>query len=1198
MKTTKMNIVMLVTTLMVLLGATSGFALTQNSSGYYEIGSCKDLIDFKDVVSSNKSANAILTASINMNDEYESGVTCNDKNLQGLGESYAGTFDGDSYSISNWIFDDGGTRIQNMGLFNTFESGAVVQNLVLENITIIANGSQTTSGEPVSVGSIVGWMPKGTIANCFVSGSITIKGESNGVGGIVGYMDGGTVRNCLSTIHISASNNENRVGGIAGYSVSYKETALIERCVYDGTSLVNDGDGPTGAIVGSLTGATKTGYTQNDGSLNTCYFVTSSNVSSAAGYYTNSDSIKNVSAVENLNTPEIACALNGGDWEAENAVCSVTDGAWGNGLRLSNTGISSNEDGEAVYTITYDANGGSFPADAMTQKYLTLGTAITGSEITVPVRSDYTFKGWSKDPVALAADADLGTVSKAETVYAVWEAQITVSFNAHTISHDNATFADGSTVKSKKMDDGAAVTLDGIASPEDFFDGEGEAKVYYTFMGWSRNSESTVPDENLGVVDENNLTFYAVWNEKQSVFHTVTFDANNHGVAPLAQRVEDGYKASAPTAPSADGFNFVGWYSNAYGTGAAFDFANNAVTSDVTLFAKWNAVPYGVVYNNVDAEQPEYSRIVNNDVDNSQNPLQYTALDDAIALANPVYEGWTFGGWFYDENLTNPATEIASGSIGEKTFYAKWTPTTYTVTFVAGSNGSGTVIGNAGADKSIKSYNVALSLPSGSNVFTSKKANTRQVGWSFTDGSSTCDIPFVDDVASYSRNADAALYPCWEGLRSYNVTYTLNFVDANGVKVAESVQAVVSHFETLNHMLQSPETLDGFDVPGFTFKGWTSVKKSNGSNVTVSNGKFTMPSSNVNVVGSSVLDTYTITYNNLGDMTQSNAVQYTVLTNNINLTNPTDSAKYAFVGWYDNANFSGEPVTTIAAGSTGDKTLYAKWRRVDYGSVKISADGLTVTVESDSKEPVELSEEGIEVENIVFERSGLETGVFATAVLPFDLPEGSSVNAKFYTFYTIKPGVDNWTAYFKPLAEGVLPNADVPYLFKLNAGNTLVFTVNGKAVVHAGSIHDVTSPSGDWTFKGTYKYHKWGADDPELGLAYGFAATDNDGVKKGKFGKGAVNNFIYPTRAYLKKKDESVVLAKAKPSLDGTNLPSKSALPAEIDLEILDDDGAVMAIGKMNSISGQVKIDRWIDLNGRQSNKYPSAKGVYFNKKF
>jgi uncharacterized repeat protein (TIGR02543 family) len=37
---------------------------------------------------------------------------------------------------------------------------------------------------------------------------------------------------------------------------------------------------------------------------------------------------------------------------------------------------------------------------------------------------------------------------------------------------------------------------------------------------------------------------------------------------------------------------------------------------------------------------------------------------------------------------------------------------------------------------------------------------------------------------------------------------------------------------------------------------------------------------------------------------------------------------YTFDGWYTSEDFSGEAVTTIALGSVGNVTLYAKWNIV------------------------------------------------------------------------------------------------------------------------------------------------------------------------------------------------------------------------------------------------------------------------------
>jgi len=52
---------------------------------------------------------------------------------------------------------------------------------------------------------------------------------------------------------------------------------------------------------------------------------------------------------------------------------------------------------------------------------------------------------------------------------------------------------------------------------------------------------------------------------------------------------------------------------------------------------------------------------------------------------------------------------------------------------------------------------------------------------------------------------------------------------------------------------------------------------------------------------------------------------------------------FTFDGWYDNAEFAGNKITSIAAGAEGDKTLYAKW--IEYipscNEVKSLAEGVT-----------------------------------------------------------------------------------------------------------------------------------------------------------------------------------------------------------------------------------------------------------------
>lgn len=63
---------------------------------------------------------------------------------------------------------------------------------------------------------------------------------------------------------------------------------------------------------------------------------------------------------------------------------------------------------------------------------------------------------------------------------------------------------------------------------------------------------------------------------------------------------------------------------------------------------------------------------------------------------------------------------------------------------------------------------------------------------------------------------------------------------------------------------------------------------------------------------------------NGGTNDPSNPAGYNVLNLPIVLKNATKLG-HNFVGWYDNPEFNGNPITEIAANSTGDITLYAKW---------------------------------------------------------------------------------------------------------------------------------------------------------------------------------------------------------------------------------------------------------------------------------
>lgn len=70
---------------------------------------------------------------------------------------------------------------------------------------------------------------------------------------------------------------------------------------------------------------------------------------------------------------------------------------------------------------------------------------------------------------------------------------------------------------------------------------------------------------------------------------------------------------------------------------------------------------------------------------------------------------------------------------------------------------------------------------------------------------------------------------------------------------------------------------------------------------------------------------YTITYHlDGGENKASNPSVYTRITLPIELAEPTKE-NHIFLGWYDNPEFTGNPITVIPVGTTGNLDLYAKW---------------------------------------------------------------------------------------------------------------------------------------------------------------------------------------------------------------------------------------------------------------------------------
>ena len=148
-----------------------------------------------------------------------------------------------------------------------------------------------------------------------------------------------------------------------------------------------------------------------------------------------------------------------------------------------------------------------------------------------------------------------------------------------------------------------------------------------------------------------NITLYAKWTIDN---YTVTFDSNG-GSAVASQNVDYNGIASQPTAPARTGYTFAGWYSDA-GLASAFSFAT-AITTDITLYAKWTINSYTVTFDSNGG---------------SAVTSQSVAYNGTATLpAAPTRTGFAFAGWYSDVGLSSAFT-FTTAITGDITLHAKW----------------------------------------------------------------------------------------------------------------------------------------------------------------------------------------------------------------------------------------------------------------------------------------------------------------------------------------------------------------------------------------------------------------------------------------------------------------------------------------------------------------------------------------------
>lgn len=488
-------------------------------------------------------------------------------------------------------------------------------------------------------------------------------------------------------------------------------------------------------------------------------------------------------------------------------------------------------------------------------------------QIPQATRENYDLLGWSLDPYGAELIDSHTTLYQDAVLYARWQEHL------YTLRFDTG---GNGTVPAQQLPYGSLAT-----QPTD------PSRPNYTFDGWYLEPTwQTQWDFNQNTITED-TTLYARW---RGVTRVVEFETNGGSIlVPLL--VSHGSKLPVDLEqPTRDGYDFAGWYKDP-ALGQPWDFANDTVLSDITLYAKWAANLMTVHFE------------TNGGTEISPQMVEFGGL--VLRPTDPLRTGYNFDGWYKDPGFSEAWDFTLDAVKAPTTLYAKWTAKNYSVTF--NSNG-GTAVNNQ-----VVAYSGTATEPPQPT-----KHGFRFAGW--------YDSPALTTLWDFGQNqifASTTLYAKWD-----NSQFTVNF-ETNG---GNSIPSQIVMEEDL--VLRPSDPLKS----GANFAGWyldPSFSLSWDFNSSRVLGDMTL-------YAKWVMADVTVTFDSVGG---SAVPSQTVMVGSY-VTRPADPVRpgYVFTGWFFDSgytmpwNFNGDLVTQ-------NMTLYASWAS---GAMEMEPDSLTQVIPDQS----------------------------------------------------------------------------------------------------------------------------------------------------------------------------------------------------------------------------------------------------------
>ncbi len=354
----------------------------------------------------------------------------------------------------------------------------------------------------------------------------------------------------------------------------------------------------------------------------------------------------------------------------------------------------------------------------------------------------------------------------------------------------------------------------------------------WRFIGWNTEADgsgTSYPNNyNLKIATASeSILLYAQWQAKTFVIEykqNKPSNASNNVIGETANssHTVDNTKSLTPNGYELLGWRFIGWNTEADGSGRTFENNNESkIATNETiyyLYAQWIPNEYTINY-------------VFNKPNNASKPIKdemgpsHLVVDKQTALADNAFviEGWTFTGWNTKadgggidyENKAN--SNFTYNHSGEVNLYAQWRANSYTIIYNKGQ-GTGTM------NSTTHYYDTSSNL--GQCTFTYlgssfKNWNTEADG----SGTSYSKEASVKNLTSTDRDS-VYLYAQWEK-NDYKVVYIPN-------KPENASHNVLGQMDNSDHKVDSPKELSEnlFTLNGWTFTGWNTKADGSGTSYT------------------------------------------------------------------------------------------------------------------------------------------------------------------------------------------------------------------------------------------------------------------------------------------------------------------------------------------------------------------------------